>query len=75
MIKKQPVFDLSSCLSCSICVQACPFSCLELSLPGKQGKYKNMFPQRVRETCSGCGLCANACPMGCIEMKEPADEG
>ena len=76
MTKKQPVFDLSSCINCGICVQACPISCLELSLFGKQGKYRNVFPQSVKpDKCTGCGICAGACPMDCIEMKERENEG
>ena len=75
MNRKQPFFDYSACISCSICVQACPFSCLSLSLEGIQGKYKNLFPQMVKDNCAGCGICAGSCPMDCIEMKETADEG
>lgn len=70
MKKKQPVFDYSACISCSICVQACPFSCLSLSLEGRQGKYKNLFPQSVKDCCTGCGICADSCPMDCIQMKD-----
>lgn len=75
MKKKNPVFNYSLCINCGICVQACPVSCLQLSQYGKQGKYRNVFPQQVKDTCIGCGMCANACPMGCIEMKERMDEG
>lgn len=75
MIKKRPVFDMSGCINCGICVQACPISCLRLSHPGKQGKYKNVFPELVSDKCVGCGMCANACPMDCVEMKELTNEG
>lgn len=74
MIKKRPVFDYSDCISCGICVQACPFSCLRLSFEGKQGKYKNVFPERISEKCTGCGMCASSCPMDCIGMKELSNE-
>lgn len=74
MKRKGPLFDLTGCISCGICVQACPFSCLRLSLEGRQGKYRNVFPQLVSEKCIGCGACASACPMDCIIMTEKSDE-
>lgn len=70
MNRKFPQFDDSSCLSCSICVQACPLSCLKLSKAGKQGKYRNLFPELIKKAeCIGCGICAGACPMSCIALK------
>lgn len=70
MLKKQPSFDFSKCTSCRICMQVCPVSCISMSLHGKQGKYKNVFPEADLTTCIGCGQCAAACPFGCITMKE-----
>ena len=70
MLKKIPVFNYSSCSVCKICMQACPVSCITMSLPGKQGKYKNLLPQTAGENCIGCGQCAAACPMKCIKMEE-----
>lgn len=70
MSKKKPVFNMSECINCGICVQACPFSCLTMTLEGLQGKYKNVFPQLISEKCTGCGLCAKSCPMDSIEMEE-----
>lgn len=69
-MKKNPVFNMNECINCGICVQACPLSCLELSYEGKQGKYKNVFPQLISDKCIGCGICESSCPMGCIEMRE-----
>lgn len=75
MINKKPVFNISGCISCGICAQACPFSCIRLTLEGKQGKYRNVFPQLVSDKCIGCGACVSACPMQCIEMTGHDDEG
>lgn len=70
MAEKQLVFDLKNCLSCSICVQACPVSALELTLMGKSGKYVNLFPEPVPDACIGCGLCVKSCPMSCIRLDQ-----
>lgn len=74
MVKKTVVFDLQNCLSCSICVQACPVSALSLTKKGKSGKYSNLFPEVVAKKCLGCGICIKNCPMDCIRS-EDVNEG
>lgn len=69
-MSKKPVFNMNECINCGICVQACPLSCLSLLLEGKQGKYRNVFPELISDKCIGCGLCATNCPMDVIEMQE-----
>ena len=71
--RKYVEFDLKNCLSCSICVQACPVSALSLSKAGKSGKYPNLFPELRAEACIGCGSCVKCCPMDCISLRT-ADE-
>lgn len=66
--KKKPVFDFSLCVSCSICVQACPVNALVLSEKRKNGD-KNLYPL-VRGNCIGCGTCERSCPMSAIKMEE-----
>ena len=73
-MKKHPAFDYTDCVSCGICAQACPMSCLTMTREGKQGKYKNVFPELTGEGCVGCGLCMKACPMEVIQMLEPPEE-
>ncbi len=70
MLRKRPEFLYTDCVSCGICAQGCPVSCLSMTRTGKQGKYKNVFPELSGEGCIGCGLCAKACPMDSIQMKE-----
>ena len=70
-MKKQPEFRYANCVSCGICVQACPISCLAMTRQGKQGKYLNAFPE-CGQGCTGCGLCARSCPMDVIQMREEA---
>lgn len=72
--KKHVEFDLRNCLSCSICVQACPVSALKLELMGKSGKYVNLFPELEPDKCIGCGMCVKSCPMSCIELVENEEE-
>lgn len=72
-MKKLPVFDYLLCLSCGICAQACPVSALGMRREGKSGKYRNLFPELVRDTCIGCGICARSCPMEAVRMEERED--
>ncbi len=70
MAKKHPAFHYASCVSCGICVQACPVSCLAMTLVRKQGKYKKPCPEQAEPGCTGCGLCEKSCPMDAISMVE-----
>ena len=69
--KKTPDFHYENCVSCSICVQACPVGALDLTRKEKSGSYRNLFPELVNKSCIGCGLCAKSCPMECIRMVIP----
>ena len=66
--KTIPHFYYENCVSCSICVQACPAGALDLTRSGKSGRYRNLFPELVNDRCIGCSLCARSCPMDCINM-------
>lgn len=72
MARKHPVFTYDNCVSCGICAQACPVSCLAMTNIRKQGKYKKPCPEMAEDTCIGCGICAKACPMDVISMVEDA---
>lgn len=74
MAKKHPEFDYSLCISCGICAQACPVSCLSMAHIRKQGKYKKPCPQMEEPGCIGCGICAKACPMEAIAMLESEND-
>lgn len=64
-----PSFHYKDCISCSICVQACPVSAIALTHRAKQGKYVNDFPELVDyEGCIACRMCEKECPMDCINM-------
>ena len=71
--KKIPSFHYENCVSCSICVQACPAGALDLTKPGRSGRYRNLFPELVNERCIGWALCVKSCPMECINMQAVYD--
>lgn len=75
MAKKHPVFLYKSCISCGICAQACPVSCLAMTRVLKQGKYTKPCPEMAEEGCTGCSLCSKSCPMDAITMAEGDNEG
>ena len=69
----KPVVIRSICSSCGICVDTCPFQCLEISMPVD-------FPRdltssaflKEEKACVGCNLCAEACPQEAIYLARPA---
>lgn len=66
MAEGRVVVNYAQCMACGICVQACPFSSLEMSR-AINNKYKKVFPElSSRSACSGCGICATACPLECL---------
>jgi len=69
--KKHPVFDFALCVNCSICVQACPVSCIALTVNGVDA-LRNLYPKATAEGCLGCSLCWKACPVEAIRLEEAA---
>ncbi len=67
-VRKRPVFDNKLCVSCNICAQACPVSCIELKETGGDGD-NNLYPGLYGD-CLGCGMCSRSCPMGAIAMED-----
>ena len=66
----RPAIDTKLCTACSMCVLACGFSCLSISLPRQKGDLEVFAQLSVPDKCVGCGLCARACGIGAITMKE-----
>lgn len=67
---EKPVVDYSSCVACGICIEACPFSCLDLTHFEENALYNNALPELVHDNlCTGCGLCMKACPIDIINLK------
>jgi ferredoxin len=69
----KPRIDIKACMSCSICIDACPAGCLELS--GATGKDPHGHPYLADEKkCIACGYCADECPVMAITMTAPQQE-
>lgn len=69
MTKKNPEFLFDQCISCSVCVQGCPVSCIDLSVNGVD-KFNNLYPTVDKVKCISCAICAKNCPMEAIVMEE-----
>ena len=66
----KPHIDTTLCTACAMCVLACGFSCLSISLPREKGDLAVFAQLSDPDKCVGCGLCAKACGVGAITMKE-----
>jgi len=70
MARGEVIIDYQICMGCGICVQACPFSYLELSRYGND-PYKRLYPElEADHGCTGCGICAKECPLVCITARK-----
>lgn len=56
------VIDETSCIGCTLCIQACPVDAI-------LGAAKQMHTVIAKE-CTGCDLCVSPCPVDCIDMVE-----
>ena len=64
----KPAFDYQRCLGCTICVEACPTGCIELT--SERGTRETIrYPKlaMVRD-CIGCAFCVDTCPVDAVEM-------
>lgn len=68
--KMIPVINYKKCMSCRVCILACPFSVLD-DTKTDYGKLKKTFPEIVNvNACTGCAICAKSCPIGIISMED-----
>ena len=68
---RKPVFTHERCMSCTICVEACPVNCLALSQqrgPSDPHTYPFLKDEKA---CTGCGFCSIECPVGSVRMEVP----
>jgi NAD-dependent dihydropyrimidine dehydrogenase PreA subunit len=65
---ERPQFDITTCMSCRICIDACPVHCLDLSEAANHGDPHGRPYMANAKTCIGCGFCARECPVEAIAM-------
>jgi len=65
----KPVVDANVCVSCRICIEACPVTCLAGRPVGK-GKHEIAFLAEPK-VCISCGFCAADCPVDAIRLVVP----
>lgn len=53
--------DESTCIGCTLCIQACPVDAI-------LGAAKQMHTI-IEDECTGCNLCIPPCPVDCIHIK------
>jgi electron transport complex protein RnfB len=59
--KSVAIIDESTCIGCTLCIQACPVDAIV-------GASKQMHVI-VADLCTGCELCVAPCPVDCIAMQ------
>lgn len=59
--KQVAVIDESTCIGCTLCIQACPVDAIV-------GAAKQLHTV-VESLCTGCELCLKPCPVECIDMR------
>jgi formate hydrogenlyase subunit 6/NADH:ubiquinone oxidoreductase subunit I len=57
--------EKSICISCDLCIDICPTSCLDLK--GEKGKEPHKFSLNLSD-CIYCGYCEIVCPEKAIKM-------
>jgi len=66
----KPVVNLSTCIACVACVEACPVTCLALVDPPNRDPHA--YPElREMKKCIACTFCEEVCPVGAITMLLP----
>ena len=64
----KPRFDEDTCMSCRICIDACPVACLSLSGTSPPDCHGHPYMANDK-SCIGCGFCSRECPVGAIKME------
>jgi len=67
----KPEIDAEKCMSCTICLDACPPGCLTLVYTRDTEDTRGIPKLTNPRTCIACGFCAQDCPVDAIEMRTP----
>jgi electron transport complex protein RnfB len=69
----QPLFDYAVCVSCMVCIDACPPACLAQTFTADTGD-RRIFPYLIRpNACIACRFCGQECPVDAISFKAPVE--
>jgi Na+-translocating ferredoxin:NAD+ oxidoreductase subunit B len=68
---EKPAFDWKKCMSCTICIDACPVNCLALTDVAQKNNPHAYPVFKNEKSCIGCGFCARECPVEAIFMTKP----
>lgn len=67
----KPVIELGKCISCKICMDACPTGCFGLDYT-KDTQDTSGYPVLAKpRQCIACGFCETECPVDAIKMVKP----
>lgn len=67
----KPQFNYKTCMSCNICIENCPVSCLALGEARKKSNPHGYPYLKNEKNCIACGFCADDCPVKSITMIIP----
>ena len=70
---EKPLFDYALCMSCTVCIDACPAACLAVTYT-QDLQNKATYPYlSTPSDCVACRFCMVECPVDAILMKAEAD--
>ena len=64
----KPVFDKALCMSCNICLDACPTACLSLKYTLGTDDKKGVPVLARSKDCIACRFCGDECPVDAVSM-------
>jgi formate hydrogenlyase subunit 6/NADH:ubiquinone oxidoreductase subunit I len=69
----RPLFDYAACVSCMICLDACPTACLAQTFSPDTAD-RRIFPYLIRQDdCIACRFCGQECPVDAVSFKAPTE--
>ena len=70
----KPRVDAALCMSCKVCVDGCPTSCLGMFKPQDSREPREYATLERPRDCIACVFCSLECPVGAIAMVTPGEQ-